>query len=234
MSDTINTIKYGKKEIHYELFFQKRKTLGIKVFPEGFVKVYAPFDTSFERVEEKIKEKARWILKHQLEFLSYQPLTPARKYINGETHLYLGRQYLLFAEVAKKNEVKISNGKLIVLHKANTSIETVLRKWYREKALEHFSILLKEKIILFKNFAIEEPSLVIRAMSKRWGSCTAVGKIILNQELIKASKASISYVIIHELCHLIHHNHTKDFYSLQNKIMPDWMKWKQRLEYTLV
>ena len=234
MVESTYVVKYGKKEIYYELIFQERKTLGIKVFPEGFIKVFAPLGTSLRKIEEKIKEKARWILKHQGEFLSYQPLTPARKYINGETHLYLGRQYMLFAEVAKKNEVKVYRGKLLVSHKAYTKVETVLKKWYKEKAKEYFSLVLKEKIFLFLKFAIAEPSLVIREMSKRWGSCTAKGKIILNPELIKAPKGSIEYVIIHELCHLVYYNHTKDFYNLQQRIMPDWVKWKDKLEYTLV
>jgi len=70
-------------------------------------------------------------------------------------------------------------------------------------------------------------------MLKRWGSCTKAGKIILNVELIKAPKGSIEYVIIHELCQLVQHNHTKVFFDLQNKIMPNWKKWKERLEYSL-
>jgi len=70
-------------------------------------------------------------------------------------------------------------------------------------------------------------------MAKRWGSCTKAGKIILNVELIKAPKGSIEYVIIHELCHLVQHNHTKAFFDLQNIMMPDWKKWKERLEYCL-
>lgn len=70
-------------------------------------------------------------------------------------------------------------------------------------------------------------------MPTRWGSCTPKGKVILNPELIKAPKGIIEYVIIHELCHLIHHNHTKSLYDLQEKIMPDWKKWKERLETSL-
>lgn len=232
----VNTqnIKYGQKEISYELIFQDRKTLGIKVFPEGSVKVYAPVDTSNEKIEEKVKEKARWILKQQNEFLSYHPLTPARKYINGETHLYLGRQYILHSEQSKVNLVKPYRGKLVVLHKANTKVETVVKNWYREKAVEHFNSVLEEKLNLFSKYDIEKPLIEIRAMSKRWGSCTVKGKVILNPELIKAPKGSIEYVMIHELCHLVYHNHTKAFYELQEKIMPDWKKWKTKLEYSLV
>lgn len=227
-------IKYGKKDINYELIFQDRKTLGIKVFPEGSVKVYAPNETTDEKIEEKVKEKARWILKQQNEFESYLPLTPERKYINGETHLYLGRQYILHSEAASVNQVKVYRGKLIVSHKGNTKIETVVKNWYKAKAMEHFTNVLEAKISLFTKYGIEKPDIHVRAMSKRWGSCTAKGKVILNPELIKAPKGSIDYVMIHELCHLVHHNHTKAFYELQEKMMPDWKKWKTKLEYSLV
>ena len=227
-------IIYGKNEISYELIFQDRKTLGIKVFPDGIVRVFAPTDTTNKKIEKKVKEKARWIIKQQNEFLSYHPLTPARQYINGETHLYLGRQYLLFSEVTKINQVKVYRGKLMVFHKANTKIETVIRNWYKEKAVEHFNSVLEEKLSLFTKYNIHKPLIEIRTMNKRWGSCTAKGKVILNPELIKAPKGSIEYVMIHELCHLVHHNHTKAFYELQEKIMPDWKKWKTKLEYSLV
>jgi predicted metal-dependent hydrolase len=229
-----HNIKYGKKEISFELIFQDRKTLGIKVYPEGTVKVFAPTETTNEKIKEKVKEKARWILKQQDEFLSYQPSTPARKYINGETHLYLGRQYILHAEKGQINQVKVYRGNLLVQHKTNTKVETVVKNWYREKALEHFTSVLEVKKNLFTKYEIEKPSIEIRSMSKRWGSCTVKGKVILNPDLIKAPKGSIEYVMIHELCHLVHHNHTKAFYELQEKIMPDWKKWKTKLEYCLV
>jgi predicted metal-dependent hydrolase len=70
-------------------------------------------------------------------------------------------------------------------------------------------------------------------MPTRWGSCTPKGKIILNPELIKAPKGCIEYVIIHELCHLVHHDHTQKFIDLQTKEMQDWEKWKNKLEKLL-
>jgi hypothetical protein len=70
-------------------------------------------------------------------------------------------------------------------------------------------------------------------MPTRWGSCTAKGRIILNPELIKAPKACIEYVIVHELCHLVHHDHTQRFLDLQTKEMPEWEKWKNKLERLL-
>jgi predicted metal-dependent hydrolase len=225
---------FGSRKINYELSYQDRKTLGIRVYPDCKVKVIAPYDTTEEKLKTKLREKAPWIIKQQLEFLSYHPLTPPRKYINGETHLYLGRQYKLRIEKEVKNEVKLFRGRLLVLQKDNASARNLLTEWYREKASTHFAEALKKILPLFARYDINQPELQIRQMPTRWGSCTPKGKVILNPELIKAPKGSIEYVIIHELCHLIHHNHTRAFYDLQETIMPDWRKWKERLENTLI
>jgi hypothetical protein len=227
-------LKFGSRVIDYELSYQDRKTLGIRVYPDCKVKVIAPFDTTEEKLKTKLREKAPWIIKQQLEFLSYYPITPPRKYINGETHLYLGRQYKLRIEKAATNEVKLFRGRLVVSNKGNTPTKNLLAEWYREKASVHFQETLKKILTLFTRYNINQPELQIRQMATRWGSCTAKGKVILNPELIKAPKGSIEYVIIHELCHLIHHNHTRAFYDLQETIMPDWKKWKERLETTLM
>jgi len=82
-------------------------------------------------------------------------------------------------------------------------------------------------------FSILHSQFLIREMPTRWGSCTPKGKIILNPELVKAPKGCIEYVIIHELCHLIHHDHTQKFINLQTKEMKDWEKWKMKLERLL-
>ena len=232
-TSTIKSFAFGSKEINYELSFQDRKTLGIRVYPDCKVKVIAPFDTPDEKLYSKLREKAPWIIRQQLDFLSYHPLTPPRQYVNGETHLYLGRQYKLRIEKATINEVKLFRGRLLALKKEHTSAKKLITDWYREKAEIHFSETLQKVLPLFRRYDIQEPELQIRHMPTRWGNCTTKGKVILNPELIKAPKGSIEYVIIHELCHLVHHNHTKAFYELQESIMPDWKKWKERLENTL-
>lgn len=235
MSETtsIQSFKFGSKEINYELSYQERKTLGIRVYPDCKVRVIAPYETTAEKLKVKLKEKAPWIIKQLSEFLSYHPFTPPRQFINGETHLYLGRQYKLKIENSTQNEVKVYRGRLIVFKKDNAITENILADWYREKAAVHFQDILEKVLVLFRKYKIDSPVLQIRYMPTRWGSCTSNGKVILNPDLIRASKGSIEYVIIHELCHLVHHNHTKAFYDLQESIMPDWKKWKERLENTL-
>ncbi len=234
LSET-HILKYGSKNIKYSLSFVERKSLGIKVLPSGIVNVFAPQGSSVSDINEKLKSKSGWILKQQAFFDKYNPGSPKRKFINGETHLYLGRQYKLKINKGKIDVVKIYRGIMIITAKNSTPqyLENVLNEWYRSKALLHFNELLDVSMEKFKKYKIQKPVLTIRQMQKRWGSCTKAGKIILNTELIKAPKASIEYVTIHELCHLVHHNHTKEFYTLQNKLSPQWEKWKEKLEELL-
>lgn len=234
MSLSLHQIKYGSQLIDYELIHRDRKSLGIKVYPDCSVKVFAPQDSSLEKVESKVHEKARWIIKQQNEFLSYHPLTPPRQFVNGETHLYLGRQYRLRIELGTEKGVKLFRGRLIVSAPDQKDVERIIHDWYREKAKHHFTDILEMTFPKFKKYFIPFPELSIRQMPTRWGSCTPKGKVILNPELVKAPKGCIEYVIIHELCHLIEHNHTKAFYDLQETIFPEWKKWKERLEYQLV
>ena len=83
---------------------------------------------------------------------------------------------------------------------------------------------------IFEKYGVTPSSLYIQEMENRWGSCTPKGKIILNAQLIKVPRPCIEYVITHELCHLVHPDHTKAFWELLQKEMPDWERWKNKLE----
>ena len=235
MLQETHILQYGSKTIEYNLLFTTRKSLGIKVLPEGTVTVIAPMDSTLTDITEKLKSKSQWILKQQAFFNQYKPIASQRKFINGETHLYLGRQYKLKTLKGKEDNVKIYRGIMTITAK-NISplyLKNILNEWYRSKAILLFDELLHSSLEKFKKYKIQKPILCVKQMQKRWGSCTKSGKILLNTELIKAPKTSIHYVVIHELCHLVHHNHTKDFYGLQNKLLPQWEKWKDQLEHSL-
>jgi predicted metal-dependent hydrolase len=229
----ISSIQFGSKKIDFQVEFSDRKTLGITVTPDLDVLVKAPIDSSIDKIKEKILKKAAWIIKQQSFFLSFQPKTPERKYIGGETHLYLGRQYLLKIELSKKDSVKLK-GKFIEVSTSDKSkVKGLVKEWYLLHAKSKFKEIAQPLIEKFKKHKVEPESIVFREMPTRWGSCTPKGKIILNPELIKAPKGCIEYVIIHELCHLIYHDHTQRFIDLQTKEMPDWEKWKSKLENLL-
>jgi predicted metal-dependent hydrolase len=226
-------IQFGSKIIDFRLEYSDRKSLGITVTPEMEVLVKAPTDTTMEKVKEKIRKKAPWILKQQSFFLSFQPKTTQRKFINGETHLYLGRQYRLQITIAKEESVKLKGKFIEVTASEKSRTKDLLNDWYLHHAQTKFHVIAAPLIDKFKKHKVEPSSIVLRNMPTRWGSCTPKGKIILNPELIKAPKGCIEYVIIHELCHLIHHDHTQKFLDLQTKEMKDWEKWKMKLEKLL-
>ena len=227
------TIQFGSKQIDYQIEYSERKTLGITVTPDMDVLVKAPNDSTITKIEEKLKKKAPWIIKQQSFFLAYHPKTTKRNYISGETHLYLGRQYLLKVEENEKESVKLKGKYIEVKTHDKTRVKQLVNNWYLEHARSKFHATALPLIEKFKKYKVEPSSIVLREMPTRWGSCTPKGKIILNPELIKAPKGCIEYVIVHELCHLIHHDHTQKFIDLQTKEMKDWEKWKTKLERLL-
>ncbi len=120
---------------------------------------------------------------------------------------------------------------MYVKTKNNTErIKQLLEGWYKEQAKKKF----KQRLALcgkkLEKYGITTPNISIRKMSKRWGSCSKHGKVILNVQLIKAPSHCIDYVIMHELCHLKYYNHSKAFYKLLNLVLPDWQLRKKRLE----
>jgi len=226
-------IQFGSKQIDFRLEYSNRKTLGITVTPDLEVLVKAPADASIEKVKEKLRKKAPWIIRQQSFFLSFHPKTPARKFIGGETHLYLGRQYRLIIVSGKDENVKLKGKFIEVTTTDKSRAKQLMNEWYLQNAKTKFHSIAEPLIEKFKKYKVEPSSIVFREMPTRWGSCTSKGKIILNPELIKAPKGCIEYVIIHELCHRIHHDHTKKFLDLQTKEMPNWEKWKLKLEKLL-
>ncbi len=229
----IHSLQYGSRRLDYFLEFSGRKSLGITVTPEMEIHVKAPLDTPLEKVDERLRKRAPWIIKQLSFFLTFHPLTPARKFVSGETHLYLGRQYKMKIVPAKNNSVHFNGRELQILKTKKGKAGDILNAWYRLKAKEKFAELAEPLIQRFKKYGVEPENLFLQEMPTRWGSCTPKGKIILNPELIKAPRQCIEYVIVHELCHLVHHSHNQKFFALQQLEMPDWEKWKTKLELLL-
>jgi predicted metal-dependent hydrolase len=226
-------VQFGSKTIDFRLEYSNRKSLGISVTPDMEVIVKAPMEASIEKVKEKVRKKAAWIIKQQSFFLSFQPKTPKRKYISGETHLFLGKQYRLQIHIGKAESVKLKGKFIMVTASKKSRVKFLLNNWYMCHAQTKFTVISEPLIEKFKRHKVQPSSMVLKEMPTRWGSCTAKGKIILNPELIKAPKGCIEYVIIHELCHLVYPHHTHKFIRLQTKEMKDWEKWKNKLEKLL-
>ena len=227
---------YGQKTIAYNLFFTDRRTLEIAVHPDSTIVVKAPLNSNISLIEKKLHKRARWIFRQLNYFQQFNPKTPDRRYINGETHLYLGRQYRLKISQSQENSVKLTRGFFQVAIRQEPEpeiIKKLMNNWYLQKANIQFNESLTRCWPKFNIFGIIKPSISIKRMQKRWGSLSDKGTVTLNTKLIKASKECIDYVVTHELCHLKYHDHSSEFYKLLDSVIPGWEKIKHKLELSM-
>lgn len=228
----LRSFNHEEFQLDYELRRSDRKTLEIGVHPEGKLVVIAPNNADIEKIEEKLEKRISWITRHLQETQSSIFPQPKR-WLAGETHRYLGRQYRLRINDGETSTVHLKGAFFEVTvsdrHNAD-SIQRAMESWYRKRAQPIFEQRLARCLQACKPFlASEPPDLVIRKMQKRWGSCTPSGRILLNLDLIKVPLPCIDYVITHELCHLEVMNHSPTFWRLLSKCLPDWEKQRQRL-----
>ena len=231
MATELDSVRWGSTTIPYRYSFAKRKTLGISVHPDLTVTVKAPEGTPPEAIREKIWQRGAWIRQAWRDFELYLPKQPARQYVSGEAHRYLGRQYRLKVVAGDAPSVKCLRGYLWVVT-GDTSparVQPLLESWYREHAHTIFKERLDACLRLAAREGVPEPTLRIQKMTSRWGSCSDKGRILLNLELIKAPKDCIDYVITHELCHLKEKHHGPGFWRLLEKLMPDYEARRKKL-----
>ncbi len=232
-----HTITYGRKKIDYSLFSGNRKTIEIAVHPDSSVIVKTPKNSDISLIENKLNKRARWILIQLNYFRQFDPRTPARCYVNGETHLYLGKQYRLKVCRGSENSVKLYRGFFYISCPDTPTPENVkklLKRWYLEKAKVKFRDRMDRCWKRFSGFGLHKPKLSVKRLQKRWGSLSEKGTVTLNTDLIRAPIECIDYVVSHELCHLKHHNHNTDFYKMLGSVIPGWEKIKHRLELSMV
>ncbi len=231
------SIQYGRKRIEFQLVYSARKSLAIDVHPDLSVVVTAPKDTDDSAVEQKIHKRAAWIVQQQRFFENYLPPIPPRRYVSGESHRYLGRQYRLRVHEGDEEAVKMARGQInVFLTDASNKkrVRTLLTRWFRQRADIIFRDLFDKMAVKAERNGILTDTFEIRRMKNRWGSCTPEGRILLNPDLIITPKMCIEYVIVHELCHLKEHNHSTGFYRLLQAMMPDWEMRRERLNQCVV
>ncbi len=232
-----HSVVYGRKTIDLSLLYCDRKTMEIAVHPDSTVIVKAPVQSDIALIEKKIIKRARWILNALNYFKQFNPKTPDRFYVNGETHLYLGKQYRLKLAGGTENSVKLSHGYFYITFRnelAPNAAKKLLNQWYSEKAKLQFAESMDRCWQKFNGLGIDKPKLSIKRMQKRWGSLSGKGTVTLNTNLIRAPKECIDYVVTHELCHMKFHNHSPEFYKLIDSVIPGWEKIKHKLELSMV
>lgn len=228
-----NIVQFGARKIEYRLHRADRKRLRIVVSPELVVDVYAPWEAANSQIDVAVRKKVAWIARKLDNLAGYHPLPTPTRYISGETLVYLGRQYRLKVAEGPKQPAKLLGRFLWVQvgdKKDTKAVKRAVDAWFRKRAHETFKRYLKKCHEVTSRHGVPESLLTVRTMQRRWGSCSPAGRITLNIKLVKVPVHCIEYVIMHELCHLKHHNHLRAFYALLTRCLPDWRKRKEILD----
>ena len=203
---------------------------------DGLVEVRAPFKIEQKEIDSFVLQKMGWIKKKLSLQKSIKKLI-RKKFKNEENFQFLGKDLKLKITISENKKSYIDD-KFIYLALNNN------KENFKEKIKEKLETLFRETAKdIFKNKTLNEAKkikvtpkkIIVRSYKRRWGSCSHKKDISYNWKLIMAPEKIIRYVVIHELCHLVHFNHSRDFWKSVEKIIPDyksskeWLKLNQHL-----
>ncbi len=227
-----HTVFYEGIPIEYQLQRKNIKYINLRVNKYEQVVVSAPMQVPLSEIHAFVQQKAAWIIAHLAEVEKIKQSQPSPLLYDGKTLYYLGQPYTLRLcqglphITMTKNKIRIQ-----CYTQDQQKLRTMYLQWLKVRAKHTFSTLLDELLPLPAPYTVPYPTIQIRNMKSIWGSCSIHDtKIRLNLQLIKADTLCIQQVLLHELIHFLHPNHSKAFYDVLNQIMPDWQIHKKRLE----
>jgi predicted metal-dependent hydrolase len=223
--------EYGTEIIEFEVEFRDRKTLSIEVEPPRQITVISPKGKTEEEILETVKSKSRWIVQKLFEIKEIEYRKSVKQYVNGESFIYMGRNYSLQIILDKDcslPEAKLYRGKFYVT--TNTKDEEVIKQalenWYRDKAKQK----INERLEYYQGYLDVKPrKVVIKDQEKRWGSCTKNNDLLFNWKVVMAPSPVMDYIIVHEMCHMVHMNHSTEFWRLVKRVLPEYEQRKNWL-----
>ena len=233
----MKTFIINGRSVNCEIKRSRRKTVALYVFPDKRVEIRIPLLYNVNNLEPFLIKHSRWLF-NRLD-ASDKKIAEPKKYVSGELHYFLGKQYPIEVSAAKRNYVVFENDIIHIYCKTlspsssptSVPLSNILDCWYMEQAKRVFKELAEPLVVQMAKYNVAPTSFSIRKMKTRWGSCSRKGSISLNLHLIKLPEQCIKEVILHELCHLVHFNHSKEFYALMTAEMPDWKEWKKELKF---
>ena len=225
----MKTFIINGRTLDCEIKRSRRKTVALYVFPDNRVEIRVPWLYNINNVESFLVKHSRWLFK-RLDSKNDNVITQKR-FVDGELHYFLGKQYPININISSKNSIVFQDNVIRISMKSPDLVESLLDRWYLEQAKRVFQEIAMPLMKQMEKYNVAPTSFTIRKMKTRWGSCSRKGSISLNLHLIKLPEQCIKEVILHELCHLVHFNHSKEFYALMTAEMPDWKVWKKELKF---
>ncbi len=225
----ISSVEYIGQRIEFEVEFRNRRTLAIYVRPPGNIKVYSPVDIPEREIRDWVRSKGKWIVE-KLEKVRYlDPEKLKKRFVDGESFLFLGKNYDLKIIINRRKIPKvffnnnIFNLEISIFEKEK--LRKAMEKWYRKKA----EIIINDRVEIYSGkIGRRACSVMVKQQKRRWGSCNTKGNLYFNWRLAMAPPEIIDYVVVHEMSHLVHADHSKSFWDKVGYILPDYKnrrKW---------
>ena len=227
-----STVAWGGTRVKYAIrrSARRRKTVAVTVDPAGGVLVVAPERLAIARLDAIVIRKAEWIAQRLRRAESHGPPPAPREFVSGESVLYLGRHYRLKVLPDETGPARLRGGWLHVPAPAGAQqaahVRAALVAWFRRHAAER----LPERVEAWRAKAgVAPPRVVVADQRKRWGSCDHRGTIRLNWRIVQAPMRLLDYVVVHELVHLRHRGHGRDYWQAVGRVMPDYERRREEL-----
>ena len=231
----MNQLSIGDKIIPYEerrSARYRRVTLSIL---DDRVRISAPKTISAKQLKELLSAKQEWILKHWLASQKIQG-RPQRQYIEGEQFPYRGKVLKLSIRRQAQHSIRVSleDQVLVVslfhdlhVYECQSNVQDAIIAWYKVQARRVLKNKLDEQA---KRMQVTYHDFRLKDQKTRWGSCSELGNLNFNWRIIMAPDEVIDYLIIHELAHLTHPNHSERFWQRVAEFMPEYVSWKKWLK----
>ena len=212
------------------------KNIHIGVYPpNGRVRVAAPMRTTDETIRLIVLSKIPWIRKQRDKFARQERETQ-REYVTGESHHFMGQRYLLnVIQGPYRGRVELNGMKRMNMYVnpqlTNEDRARIMERFYRLELSRSLDSLVQK---WEERLGVHANEVRIKRMKTKWGSANIKAKRIwLNLELAKKSPNCISYVVVHELTHLIEKNHSKRFKGIIESVMPNWRQYRAELNFLI-
>lgn len=207
--------------LEIELIRSKRKTVSIHIERDGSVSARIPETISEEDILKVLKSKEYQIHKNLAQWTVLNEAKVDREYVNGQSFLYLGRNYRLQFVEDKLGEIAFKKGYFLLSHSDKDHARELFINFYKEKLKEKIKpIIDRYKALL----GVAPNEIKIMELQNRWASCTSKGNVNFHWKCAMAPIDVLNYIVAHELTHLIHPNHTPTFWNELDKVMPSYNK----------
>ena len=220
------------RDIDYQLLDgSERKTTDIVIERDGAIVVRPPKDYSPEQVDAVVDSKRMWIYRNLAEWRDLNATAVVREWVNGETFLYLGRTYQLSLVAKKDADLKLKDGRFCLNRKlidegGVEAAKSAFEKYYTDRGKKR----IKERVQYYApKVGVEPASVKVKEMGYRWASCGKSNSLSFHWKCMMASPKIIDYIIVHELCHIHHRDHSEKYWNEVDKVMPDYRERKEWL-----